>query len=41
MVVFLSERSVSDELKTETSQNVWVVVLSYLIMFIYISMALG
>lgn len=40
-VVYLSERSVSDELEVETNQNLWVVVLSYLLMFIYISIALG
>lgn len=40
-VVYLSERSIPDELDNETTQNAWVVVLSYILMFIYISIALG
>jgi Niemann-Pick C1 protein len=38
---YMSERSVPDELDTENSQNVSVVFLSYLLMFIYISIAMG
>jgi Niemann-Pick C1 protein len=40
-VVYLSERSVPDELAEETSQNVWVVIISYIMMFCYIALALG
>ena len=38
---YLSERSIQDSLSTETTQNTWVVLVSYLCMLIYISFALG
>lgn len=37
----MSERSIPDELDSETTQNAWVVVLSYILMFVYIGMAMG
>ncbi|KAL4477676.1 hypothetical protein ABPG74_002826 [Tetrahymena malaccensis] len=40
-VQFMAERSIPDELVEETSQNIWVVALSYSLMFIYISLAIG
>lgn len=40
-VVYLSERSIPDELDDETTQNAWVVVLSYVLMFVYIGIAMG
>ncbi|GAB5036681.1 niemann-pick c1 protein [Nannochloropsis oceanica] len=38
---YLSERSIEDSLSFETRQNTWVVLVSYLCMLIYISLALG
>lgn len=40
-LAYMAQRSVSDALKSETSQNVVVVVASYFIMFLYVSMTLG
>ena len=40
-IFYMMERSVSDELEIETEQNILVVVISYLAMFIYISMMMG
>ena len=40
-ILYMMERSVSDELEIESAQNVVVVVISYLAMFIYISMMMG
>lgn len=40
-VVYYSERSVQDAIKQTTSDNEFVVVISYIIMFLYVSMALG
>ena len=40
-ITFLAERSIPDELVDETNQNVMVVVISYLVMFVYISIAIG
>jgi Niemann-Pick C1 protein len=40
-VDFMSERSVPDELNLENQQNIAVVVVSYLLMFLYISIAMG
>ena len=40
-IFYMMERSVSDELKIETKQNILVVVISYLAMFIYISLMMG
>jgi hypothetical protein len=38
---YLSERSIPDELINETSENMWIVVISYTAMFIYIGVAIG
>ena len=38
---YLSERSIEDSLSIETGQNAWVVLVSYLCMLVYISLALG
>jgi len=38
---YMSERSVPDELTIENSQNISVVVISYILMFLYISIAMG
>lgn len=35
-IEFLSERSIPDELSNETSENMWIVIISYLAMFFYI-----
>lgn len=40
-IEYLSERSIPDELGEENSQNIMVVVLSYLAMFLYISVSMG
>ena len=40
-VTFLAERSIPDELVDETNQNILVVVISYVVMFLYISVAIG
>lgn len=40
-ISYLAERSIPDELIDETSKNVLVVILSYLFMFLYISIAIG
>ena len=40
-IFYMMERSVSDELEIESAQNVVVVVISYLAMFVYISMMMG
>ncbi len=40
-VTFLAERSIPDELVDETNQNMLVVIISYIIMFLYISVAIG
>lgn len=37
----MAERSIPDELTDETNGNVFVVILSYVIMFIYISIGIG
>lgn len=37
----MAERSIPDEIKNETSGNAFVVVISYIIMFIYISVGIG
>ena len=41
IINYMAERSVQDELVVETSQNAWIIVLSYLLMFIYVSIAIG
>lgn len=40
-VTFLAERSIPDELTEETAENFLVVVISYVVMFLYISIAIG
>ena len=40
-IYYMMERSVSDELNIESEQNIVVVVVSYLAMFIYIAMMMG
>ncbi|OMJ75522.1 hypothetical protein SteCoe_25300 [Stentor coeruleus] len=40
-IVYYSERSISDELDKEDSQNILYVILSYVFMFAYISIAIG
>lgn len=40
-IEYLSERSVPDELVDETDQNIWIVIISYILMFIYVSLAIG
>lgn len=40
-VSMLAERSIPDELNNETVQNVSVVLISYLVMFLYITIAIG
>ena len=37
----MAERSIPDEIKAETDGNIFVVVLSYLLMFLYISFGIG
>ena len=38
---FMAERSIPDEISDETDGNAYVVVISYLLMFIYISLGIG
>jgi len=38
---YMAERSIPDEIKEETSGNAFVVIISYLIMFLYISLGIG
>jgi Niemann-Pick C1 protein len=38
---YLMERSVPDELDKENSQNIGIVILSYVLMFVYISLSMG
>lgn len=40
-IAFNSERSVEDELNRESNSDISTIVISYAIMFIYISLALG
>ena len=40
-VVYSTEMSVEDELSRETTADVWTIVISYLVMFVYASIALG
>ncbi|CAM9656440.1 unnamed protein product, partial [Ectocarpus fasciculatus] len=37
----MAERSVSDSLSVEAGENAWVLVVSYLCMFLYVSLILG
>ena len=41
IVNYMMERSVSDELEIESKQNIAVVIISYVVMFIYISLVMG
>ena len=38
---YLAERSIEDNIKLESSQNSLIVVISYVLMFIYVSVAIG
>lgn len=38
---YLAERSIEDDVALESSQNTFIVILSYLLMFIYVSIAIG
>lgn len=40
-VVFSAERSIEDEIERESQSDVWTVLISYLVMFAYVSVALG
>ncbi|CBJ30169.1 conserved unknown protein [Ectocarpus siliculosus] len=40
-VSYMAERSVSDSLSVEAGENAWVLVVSYLCMFLYVSLILG
>lgn len=40
-LTYMAERSVPDSLVVQTKQNAFVVVVSYLVMFLYVSMSLG
>lgn len=40
-IAFSAERSIEDELDRESNSDVSTIVISYAIMFIYISLALG
>ena len=38
---YLAERSIQDNIELESSQNSLIVVISYILMFIYVSIAIG
>jgi Niemann-Pick C1 protein len=40
-LTYMAERSVADSLEVQTSQNAFIVVVSYLVMFLYVSLSLG
>lgn len=40
-LTFMAQRSIADSLAVQTSQNAFVVVVSYVVMFVYVSMSLG
>lgn len=40
-VAFSSERSIEDEINRESNSDIGTIVISYAIMFLYISLALG
>lgn len=40
-LTYMAQRSIADSLIVQTSQNAFIVILSYLIMFLYVSMSLG
>lgn len=40
-LTYMAQRSIADSLVVQTSQNSFIVVVSYLVMFLYVSMSLG
>lgn len=40
-VSYMAQRSVADSLTVEAGENAWVLVVSYLCMFLYVSLILG
>jgi hypothetical protein len=38
---YLAERSIPDNIEEEGSQNAYIIVISYLMMFVYVSVAIG
>lgn len=40
-ITYMLQRTINDELKDETKQNYFIIIISYIIMFIYISLSLG
>lgn len=40
-ISFTAERSIEDELNRESNSDVFTVIISYVVMFLYISLALG
>ena len=40
-IIYMAERSIPDELEEENKQNIMVVVVSYLLMFVYVSISMG
>ena len=41
IVKYMAQRSVEDSLDVETSQNTWVIIVSYICMLLYVSLTLG
>lgn len=37
----MAQRSVEDSLSVEAGENAWVLIVSYLLMFLYVSLVLG
>ncbi|TDH69129.1 hypothetical protein CCR75_003183 [Bremia lactucae] len=40
-LTYMAERSIADSLDVQTQQNAFIVILSYLVMFLYVSLSLG
>lgn len=40
-VSYMAQRSVADSLSVEAGENAWVLIVSYLCMFLYVSLILG
>ena len=40
-VAFMAERSIEDEIERESHADIYTIIVSYLIMFLYITFALG
>jgi len=38
---YLAERSISDNISEETNENTFVIVVSYVLMFLYVGIAIG